>query len=71
MALQPCNECGAEISAYAKVCPHCGVKKPFESSTQRGIRETGNALLGCGCSIPLLLISLFVLWAIAATLLGC
>ena len=26
MALQPCEECQAQISARAKTCPHCGVK---------------------------------------------
>lgn len=26
MALQPCPECGREISTTATSCPHCGAK---------------------------------------------
>lgn len=28
MALVKCNECGNMVSNIAKMCPHCGVKKP-------------------------------------------
>ena len=71
MPLQPCSECGEAISSHARVCPHCGIKKPFEGSAQRGLREASNALFGLGCGIPLLVASLFFLWAIAAALVGC
>lgn len=28
MALQPCRECGAQVSTEAPTCPHCGVPDP-------------------------------------------
>ena len=28
MALQPCRECGKEVSTEAAACPHCGVQHP-------------------------------------------
>lgn len=31
MALIKCPECGKEISDTAKVCPHCGYKKPLKN----------------------------------------
>jgi hypothetical protein len=31
MALQPCRECGREISTEAQTCPHCGVGRPAEA----------------------------------------
>lgn len=30
MAMTTCKECKKEVSDSAKVCPHCGVKKPGE-----------------------------------------
>ena len=32
MALQPCRECGAQVSTEAKSCPHCGVPDPASRS---------------------------------------
>lgn len=29
MALDPCRECGKEISTEAQSCPHCGAPDPF------------------------------------------
>lgn len=31
MAMKKCRECGHSISSSAKVCPSCGVKKPYIS----------------------------------------
>lgn len=28
MALVQCRECKGEVSSQAKVCPHCGLRKP-------------------------------------------
>jgi len=28
MALTKCKECGREVSASAKACPHCGIQNP-------------------------------------------
>ena len=30
MALGPCRECEKEVSSKAKVCPNCGVPRPFD-----------------------------------------
>lgn len=34
MALTECKECGKEVSASVRTCPHCGVKIPASSSTK-------------------------------------
>ncbi|WP_264627646.1 zinc ribbon domain-containing protein [Candidatus Symbiopectobacterium sp. NZEC135] len=31
MAMKMCRECGHAVSSGAKICPNCGVKKPYES----------------------------------------
>lgn len=31
MAMKTCRECGQPVSSEAKVCPGCGVKKPYQS----------------------------------------
>lgn len=28
MAIKECRECKKEVSSEARVCPHCGCKKP-------------------------------------------
>lgn len=33
MALTPCSECGAEVSATAKTCPKCGVDRRRKTPT--------------------------------------
>lgn len=33
MALKPCRECGKEVSASAKTCPHCGVANPVKQAS--------------------------------------
>lgn len=32
MAMKKCRECGHSVSSSAKMCPSCGVKKPYISS---------------------------------------
>ena len=71
MPLQPCNECGAEISSHAKTCPHCGIKNPLQSGVQRGLNETAKGLFGLGCGLPLMGFALLILWAIIASMAGC
>lgn len=63
MALEPCHECGSEISERAKTCPHCGIKSPFKSNIQRGLEDASNASFGCGCGLFLLTIVLSVLYS--------
>lgn len=48
MALKPCRECETKISSRAKVCPHCGLKKPHLHPFVRGVEEFGNALIAIG-----------------------
>ncbi|WP_407057088.1 hypothetical protein [Citrobacter freundii] len=28
--MRSCRECGQKVSSEAKVCPGCGVKKPYQ-----------------------------------------
>ena len=60
MALKPCPECKKDISTLAKMCPHCGTKKPFESAVLRGMNSAANAMMGLGCLV-LLLVFLFLI----------
>ena len=53
MALKPCGECKREISGRAKVCPHCGIKKPHEPAFIRGLHTAANACMGLGCLLIL------------------
>lgn len=50
MALKPCKECGHEISAKAKNCPHCGIEIPQKK--------------GCIRKFVFLVIGFFILVAI-------
>jgi len=43
MALVNCKECNKEVSKDAKVCPHCGVKKPYKA--KRTWKEYAIALI--------------------------
>ena len=54
MALKPCRECKIEISSRAKVCPHCGLKKPHQGSSARGINALANGLMKLGLLLILL-----------------
>ena len=46
--LKPCGDCGTAISQRAKVCPHCGLKKPHEPRFIRSLHDLGNSLMGLG-----------------------
>lgn len=35
MAMEPCRECGTEVSTEAETCPSCGVQYPTEESGKR------------------------------------
>jgi len=57
MSLVCCFECGKEVSETAKVCPHCGVKKPSVSPEDEAI-EQKQANKGClGIIVVVLVIS--------------
>ena len=48
MALQPCRECGREISTEAIACPQCGAPQPIATRPSAEI-ESGPAKKGSGC----------------------
>ncbi|EOX9506743.1 hypothetical protein [Citrobacter amalonaticus] len=51
MAMKSCRECGQPVSSEAKVCPGCGVKKPYQSPV-RGLIFIGIVVIAIykGCS---------------------
>ena len=58
MALQPCRECGKEISTEAVSCPYCGIQHPAgETGRCHGCGETvtvaDNYCPLCGVEDPL------------------
>lgn len=52
MALNPCAECGAQISTTAKTCPQCGAKQP-----KRGM-GFGKLLLIGFAALPVIVIGM-------------
>jgi hypothetical protein len=49
MALQPCRECGKDVSQSAKSCPHCGVAYPANK-----LAAAGASMTQVGCALTLL-----------------
>ncbi|HHG9064944.1 TPA: hypothetical protein ACPYW1_002552 [Citrobacter freundii] len=51
MAMKTCRECGQKVSSEAKICPGCGVKKPYQSPV-RGFIFIGIVVIAIykGCS---------------------
>lgn len=51
MAMKSCRECGHKVSSEAKICPGCGVKKPYQSPV-RGLIFIGIVVIAVfkGCS---------------------
>ena len=66
MALQPCRECKAEISSRAKVCPHCGLKRPHDLAIQHWLNDAAGGMFRLGCGLILLAIIAIVLFGLAA-----
>ncbi len=54
MALKPCRECKAAISSRAKVCPHCGLKRPHDLAIQHGLNSAAGAFFKVGCALIVL-----------------
>jgi hypothetical protein len=64
MALEPCRECGREVSTEAQTCPHCGVGRPAATAsvtprTPLATTRQGQVWPAVGCLGFLLLL----LWA--------
>ena len=59
--LKPCTDCGTAISRRAKVCPHCGLKKPHEPAFIRGMHGVANGMITLGLlSVSLLMLGFCV-----------
>ena len=54
MALKPCRECKTKISTRAKVCPHCGLKRPHDLAIQHSLNSCSGALFKLGLALILL-----------------
>lgn len=67
MALQPCRECGTEVSTSAESCPKCGAPIAGTKSTEGPFLQTMNA--GCaGCLVIIVIIALISMFGgMAAT----
>jgi hypothetical protein len=48
MALQPCRECGKEVSTLAMTCPHCGVRRPTAKTAPARAGGTWRAGIAIG-----------------------
>ncbi|MGI9251664.1 MAG: hypothetical protein ACR2PR_10770 [Pseudohongiellaceae bacterium] len=59
--LVKCRDCENEVSPRAKVCPHCGLKKPQPLPPQPKVSEVIGGL------VVLVVLGLFVWWAIIPT----
>lgn len=59
--LKPCRDCETPISRRAKVCPHCGLKKPHQHPFARGFNDFANGLIGLGLLLTILALAFGVL----------
>lgn len=48
MSLNPCRECGHQVSVAAKTCPSCGTPHPANKAA-----AVGSALTTVGCALTL------------------
>lgn len=67
MALEPCHECGLEVSTEADACPHCGapVTVSAETSTGCGTIAAGVFTGLTGCVIAPVVLGFVLLIALA------
>ena len=56
MAMKPCRECKTEISSRAKVCPHCGLKRPHDLAIQHGLNSLASFCFKVGLALTVLAI---------------
>ena len=54
MALKPCRDCKADISTRAKVCPHCGLKRPHDLAIQHSLNSIASVCFKVGLTLTLL-----------------
>lgn len=73
MALQPCSECGRDVSTRAANCPHCGAPVSGGSiSDPQTVHGRGEGLfmksLNCGCMVILAFFALIVIAGIVGSM---
>ena len=56
------------VAAGAKICPHCGVKKPTQLAAQANLDTAAGVAAKAGCLIIMLIVILFIIIGLAA---GC
>ena len=61
MALKPCRECKTAISSRAKVCPHCGLKRPHDLAIQHGLNRAAGACFKVGLVLTVLAVIVVLL----------
>ena len=66
MALKPCRECQTQISSRAKVCPHCGLKRPHDLAIQHSLNRAAGAFFKIGLALILLGVLGFLLIGVLA-----
>ena len=66
VALKPCRECKTAISSRARVCPHCGLKRPHDLAIQHGLNSAAGALFKVGCTLIVLGVVAFLLIGVLA-----
>ena len=66
MALKPCGECGTAISSRAKVCPHCGLKRPHALALEHGLNRVAGAFFKVGLALVLLAVVAVLLIGVLA-----
>lgn len=66
MALQPCRECGQEVSTDADTCPNCGVSKPTQSGLMAFLTKSRGGRSGCGSGCATLLLIMVGIGAISS-----
>jgi uncharacterized membrane protein YvbJ len=49
LALAPCRECGKDVAASAKTCPHCGIEWPADK-----VQAAASKMQQLGCALTLL-----------------
>lgn len=59
MALEPCRECGTEVSTKALKCPQCATPNPTMSE---GKQKTASTVAVIGCLLPFALVFLLFLF---------
>ena len=72
--LQPCGECGEEISSHAETCPRCGIGEPFLGEAERSLSAVAGDTHTFGSNLWALvkgILYLYLAWIIFSLSDGC